>query len=115
MGDENQNDLEKQLGLTVTGALEPAVALKVSDGVKIAAKKWGVPIPEGTVFSYTKTVARLGNRHLSDRSRSTYNEHYKQFYNYCALKGDYNSMLMLLLPATCTQVPTILASTAKEF
>ena len=108
-------DDDKQMGLSVTGVLEPAVAALIQDGVNTAAKKWGIDLPKGMSYSYDKTVSRLGNRHLAERSRSTYDEHYKQFMNYCALKGDYDSMLIILLPATFTQVPTVLASTAEEF
>ena len=110
-----QVEKEEQLGLTVTGKLPLCVLSLVEDGVKRAAVKWGVPLPKGMKFSYQNDPHRLGNRPLAPCTKATYEEHYKQMFQYCCIKGDYESLLILLLPGSTEGVPSFEVNTAKQF
>ena len=72
-------------------------------------------LPENLRYEYTKDVRRLGNRPLAARSVSTYEDLFKQMFAYCSMKGDYESLLMLMLPCGTDGVPSMKVSTVEEF
>ena len=59
------------MGFAVTGVLAPEIKGLVVQGVKDAAKKWHVTIPESFRFEYGKKEKRLGNWTLAKSTAAT--------------------------------------------
>ena len=80
---------------------------KVAQGLKEAAEKYGVELSTvGDLSDYHYMgikSPRFGNRPLAGNSSRIYESNLRQLWRYCAMRGDYSSMLMLLKkpPAHC--------------
>jgi hypothetical protein len=92
---------QKQLTMVIQQVTQPLpahIALKVEAGIKKAASEWGVNLPQGAKYSFIAKSPRTGNRSIKEATKSTYDNHYKQLWNFCAIIGDYESLLLLVSP-----------------
>jgi hypothetical protein len=63
---------------------------------------------------YGKKTTRLGNRPIKEATSTNYEGQYRQIWRYCAMRGKYESMLMLLSPVP-KNVPSMEVSVCEEF
>ena len=75
----------------------------------------GCSIAKRDEFSYQNDPHWLGYRPLAPHTKATYEGHYKQMFQHCCIKGDYESLLILLLPGSTEGVPSFEVNTAKQF
>jgi len=87
--------------------ISPDIQAAVPAGIRAAARKWGVTLAEGTSFEFDRKVPRFGNCPIAAVTGQKYVGMFHQFWNFCALFGDYESMLMLITPAPAQQVPAM--------
>ena len=103
------------MGYSVTKALPDCVSSKVKAGVNAAAEKWHLELPSELNYGYNLSLARFGNHPLAKQSLEAYDVHLRQLHRYLAIIGDYESMLMLLLPPTTEDVPSIRVHSLEQF
>ena len=100
--------------------LHPSYKAKVEDGIKAQASKWGISLPAGVdlsdhvCFKKGKLTTRLRNRPIALNTSLLYEGQFRQFWRYCAMRGQYQPMLMLLSPAPA-HVPSMELSVVEEF
>jgi hypothetical protein len=94
----------KHLPVAIQAAIEP--------GIKLAANKWGVTLPQGLTYKFDRKKRWFGNRHLA--STKNYENHIHHFWNFCACLKDYESMLILLDPEM-RKVPSMNVNTVELF
>jgi hypothetical protein len=101
---------------TTAKPLSAEVQSLVEPGIRAAATKWNVELPANVsfVFNQKTAVALTGNRAISRRTKDTYARHYLQVWRFCAIIGDYSSMLILLQPML-HGVPAIKVETLEQF
>jgi hypothetical protein len=76
---------------------------KVRAGITAAAKKWDVQLHPSLdlsgKFKYEgKNSTRFGNRAIEEKTKNNYEGCLRQFWRFCVLIGDYESLLPLLSP-----------------
>jgi len=107
-----------QVSYSTSTNISEKYILKVNDGIKASAKRWNVTLPTDVDFSqhrhFRKSTPRLGNRPIADSTKINYEGQYRQFWRFCAIKGDYDSML-LLLPKPPAFSPAMNVETVEEF
>lgn len=113
--EEEDSKPEAILGRTVIGPIPVKIQDRVKPGVKLAAKKWGVQLPESIGFGYDLKICRFGNRPIASKTTDAYNDNLRQLHRFCAIIGDYDSMLMLLLPSGTPNTPSMNVETAEQF
>jgi hypothetical protein len=93
---------------------------KIESGIKAEALKWGVALPENIdlssyeFYGQKQLTPRLRNRPIEMNTSYMYEQQYRQFWKYCAIRGKYQPMLMLLSPAPLN-VPSMDLSVVEEF
>ena len=92
---------------------------KVHDEVQKVAQKWNVSLNEGQdygVYQFQgKQSTRCGNRPIEPNTKYNNESMYRQVWRFCALKGDYESMLILGCTEPTRNVPTMRLETVEEF
>ena len=90
----------------------------VHDGIVWAATKWKITLPLGEVFRDFVTEGKetrwFGNICIADTTKENYEEHLKQLWRFCAIKGDYESMLLMITP-TQKEAPSMRVETVEEY
>jgi len=81
------------------------------EGIKATALKWNVSVPDTIAFSTTRE--RVGNRCVRSSTKEAYYFHYLQLWRFCAIIGDYDSMLILLNGPS--KVPAMKLETIEAF
>ena len=76
---------------------------KVHAGITAAAKKWNVQLHPSLdlsgIFKYEGyNSTRFGNRAIEPKTKNNYEGVIRQFWRFCVLKGEYESLLPLLSP-----------------
>lgn len=93
---------------------------KVEAGIKAEALKWGIALPDDAdlsdhvFFKKGDVTTRLRNRPIAANTSRLYEGQFRQFWRYCAIRGQYQPMLMLLSPAP-KHVPSMELSVVEEF
>jgi hypothetical protein len=91
---------------------------KVRDGMMEAAKRWNLKLDETmdfTKFDFQgKRSTRCGNRPIEANTRMNNESAYHQFWRYCIMRGNYDSILILLSPVP-QNVPAMKLQTVEEF
>ena len=87
-------------------------------GIVAAAQKWNVTLPEGQTFkdfdSQKGQSKRFANMATAETTKINYEEQLKQLWRFCAMKGDYESMLIMITP-TPDDVPSMRVETIEEY
>jgi len=97
--------------------LKAAYAARIPAGLREAAKKWNVTLDgsETLDFKYEgENSTKLGNRPIEAKTKRAYDGMFRQLWRYSAMKGDYESMLLLLLPPP-KNAPSMRLDTVEEF
>ena len=94
---------------------------KVHGNILKSLKKFKLKLPKELIgktftdFEYQGVKSRrLGNRHIKGQTKSNYESSWRQLWRFCAYKGDYDSMLMLL-PSVPKGAPSMKLETVEEF
>ena len=94
---------------------------KVHSNILKSLKKFHLKLPKelkGKTFKdfdyQGMNSRRLGNRYIKAQTKSNYESSYRQLWRFCAYKGDYDSMLMLL-PSVPQGAPSMKLETVEEF
>jgi hypothetical protein len=111
-----------QLAISFTTTKQPAPCYtdKIPAGIKLAAQKWQLKIPNVEKVDFTthecmdEKTTRFGNWPMADTTKKNYEGHIRQFWRFCAIVGDYESML-LLLKNPPKHSPAIRADTLEQF
>lgn len=76
---------------------------RINVGIKAEASKWRIKLPKDVDFSthifQGEKTTRLGNRPIAPNTSLLYEEQFRQFFRYCALRGEYQPLLLLLVPS----------------
>ena len=92
----------------------------VHEGIIAAAQKWNLTLSlrEGKQFGDFEyegpNTKRLGNLCIAVTTKTNYEEQLKQLWRFCAIKGDYESMLLMITP-TPPYAPSMRVETVEEF
>jgi hypothetical protein len=83
-----------------------------------ATKRWNLELDETMDFTkfdfQARTSTRCGNCPIEANTRINNESAYRQFWRYCVMQGDYDSMLILLPPAP-QNVPAMKLEIVEEF
>jgi hypothetical protein len=92
---------------------------KVHEQLLKVAHKWNVSLKEGRdygVYQFLgKQSTRCGNRPIEPATKANNEQMYRQAWRFCALKGDYESMLILACTEPTRNVPAMRLETVEEF
>lgn len=109
---------QARISHTTVGPLAGKFKEKVSKGITRAAKKWNLQLDENLDLSEHKFegegTTRLGNRPIEKNTAGNYEQMYRQLWRFLAMKGDYDSMLLLLSPPP-VGVPAMNVHSVEEF
>jgi len=87
-------------------------------GITSAALKWKIKIDESKTFrdfQYEgKASTRFGNRCIEQSTKVNYETNLKQLWRFCAILGDYDSMLLMVSP-TPENAPAMRVETIEAF
>jgi len=92
----------------------------IHDGIMNAAAKWNLNLSTDDGKRFTDfefqgaNTMRLGNRCIKGTTKSNYDDHLRQLWRFCSIKGDYDSMLLLVTP-TPKHAPAMKVETIEEF
>ena len=101
--------------MDVTSKLPGDVQAAIPDGIAAAATKWRVTLPENVSYEFSMTARRFGNKKIAKTTLvGTYLSTLRQFWRFCAYIGDYDSMIILLTPAT-GRTPSMNNHTIEQF
>jgi hypothetical protein len=92
---------------------------KVHEELLKVAQKWNVSLKDGQdygVYQFLgKQSTRCGNRPIEPCTKYNNENMYRQAWRFCALKGDYESMLILACGEPTRNVPAMRLETVEEF
>lgn len=94
-------------------------ATRVDAGIRAAATKWQLTLDVGESkyieFAFLgKATTRFGNRPMAESTKYSYECAFRQFWRFLSYKGDYESMLLLLVKPP-KNAPAIRVDSAEEF
>lgn len=110
--------MPSQAAFSTAAPLAARYKNKIEDGIKASARKWGVTLPNNIDLSnydfQGKNTTRLKNRPIQPNTSLLYEKQFRQFWKYLAIRGDYDSMLMLVAPCP-ENVPSMKLSSVEEY
>jgi hypothetical protein len=99
------------------GAFDVRFRNVINEKLRDTAASLGLVIPDNNKSDFVylgRQSVRFRNRPLEETTKETYEEKFRQLWKFLAIKGDYESMLMLL-PTPPMHCPSMNANSLEEF